>query len=383
VSYVLDEHRRYLADRPRLQRYGEALAELVRPGDVVVDLASGTGILGLLACRAGAARVYAIEGGPIAGLARDIARVNGYGDRIQVVHGDASDVVLPERADLLVSDQIGRFGFDAGLLALVEDARRRLLKPDARLIPATLDLMVAPVEHARQFDRVTFWSRRAADFDVSPAQVIASNTGYPTRFAADHLLADPATGTTVDLTHGSRGGGPLRLDTSFAMQRAGVLHGIGGWFGAQLSPSVRVSNSPLDPCRIARRQAFFPIEAPVAVAEGDRVHLTMRILPDELVVSWAVTVEPRRAAATTFRHSTLNGMLLNPATLRMTAPDYRPVLTDRGLARRTVLELCDGARTLAQIEAEVHRRHAGLFGSDGEAAVFVGEVVTRYTRDAT
>ena len=65
MSLVLDEHRRYLADRFRLLHYERALRELVRPGAVVVDLASGTGILGLFACRAGASRVYAIEAEPM------------------------------------------------------------------------------------------------------------------------------------------------------------------------------------------------------------------------------------------------------------------------------------------------------------------------------
>jgi hypothetical protein len=76
-------------------------------------------------------------------------------------------------------------------------------------------------------------------------------------------------------------------------------------------------------------------------------------------------------------------MIIDGADLEMTDPAYRPVLTDRGVARRSVLELCDGARTLAQIEAEVFARHPGLFASAGEAAVFVGEVVTRYTHDGT
>jgi len=57
VSRGLDEHRHLLSDRARLADLQRAVSTLVRPGDVVVDLASGTGILGLMACRDGAARV--------------------------------------------------------------------------------------------------------------------------------------------------------------------------------------------------------------------------------------------------------------------------------------------------------------------------------------
>jgi hypothetical protein len=61
-------------------------------------------------------------------------------------------------------------------------------------------------------------------------------------------------------------------------------------------------------------------------------------------------------------------------------PRSVPVLTDRGEARRSILELCDGIRTLADVEREVYDRHPSLFKSRDEAAAFVAEVVTRYTR---
>jgi SAM-dependent methyltransferase len=381
LSLVLDEHRQYLADHPRVEGYASALRELVRPGDTVVDIASGTGILGLLACRAGAARVFAIDAGPIAGVARAVARANGFAARVEVQRCHSSEARLPERADLVVSDQIGRFGFDAGILRLSADARARFLKPGGTLIPSRIDLIVAPVEHPSHFDRVAFWGTRPCGFDFATVGVMAANTGYPTRFAADHLISPPATGCRIDLAAASPG--VLRIDVSFTAARPGILGGIGGWFHAQLSPSTTVSNSPLDPGRIRRRQVFFPIERQVPVEAGDRIAVAMRILPDEHIVSWTVDVSPRTGPAVRFAHSTLKGMLMEARDLRMTHPGYRPVLTTRGAARRSVLELCDGARTLAQIEAEVFARHADLFGSAADAAVFVGEVMAESTHDAS
>jgi hypothetical protein len=381
LSLVLDEHRRYVADRSRVDRYAAALTELVRPGDTVVDLASGTGILGLLACRAGAARVIAVEMGPMAAVARALARANGFADRLEVRRCHSSELRLAAPADLIVSDQIGRFGFEADLLRLFADARHRLLKLGGRLIPSGLELMVAPVEHPRQFERVAYWGTRPAGFDFGSLHAIAANTGYPTRFAADQLLSAPATGCRIDLMTES----PhlLRIDTTFSADRAGTFHGFGGWFSARLSPSTTVSNSPLDPRRTRRRQVFFPVARPVPVAKGDGIALAMQILPDEMIVSWKVDVTPRAGARVSFAHSTLTGMLLDPADVRRTDPSYRPRLTDKGVARQSVLELCDGGRTLAQIEAEMLTRHPALFESPAAAAVFVAEVVTRYTTDDT
>ena len=63
-----------------------AIASTVRPGDVVVDLGCGTGILGLLACRAGASRVYAIDSAAWQ-RRRALASANGLTDRITIVNG--------------------------------------------------------------------------------------------------------------------------------------------------------------------------------------------------------------------------------------------------------------------------------------------------------
>ena len=73
MSSVIDEHRTYLSDHARLAAYTAAIYEAVRPGDVVLDLGCGTGILGLLACRAGAARVYAIDSTGMIEVARRLA----------------------------------------------------------------------------------------------------------------------------------------------------------------------------------------------------------------------------------------------------------------------------------------------------------------------
>jgi len=82
LSLVIDEHRQYLCDEVRLAAFGSAVLSTVRRGDVVLDLASGTGIMGLLACRAGAKRVYSIEEGSICLIAREVASANVYSDRI-------------------------------------------------------------------------------------------------------------------------------------------------------------------------------------------------------------------------------------------------------------------------------------------------------------
>lgn len=371
MSIELDAHRQFIADRPRLDAFARAIAATVRPGDVVIDLAAGTGILGLLACRAGAARVYAIEAGAIVGLAGALARANGFADRVRSVHAHSSVAELPERADVVVTDQIGQFGFEAGLVEGLADVRTRMLKPGGRTIPGRVTLFLAPVEAPVFRDGLDFWGSEPAGFSFAPAHEIAVNSGHRFRLEREQLLGMGVAGAVIDLQ--TVVNGPFDCQATLTASRDGRLDGIGGWFVADLADGVAMTNAPGDPARIDRRNVVFPIDQPVPLRGGDTVIVSMRIRPSDLLVRWTVDVPDGRR----FSHSTLGGMLILGDDLKRTHPGSRPRLTGRGVARRTVLELCDG-RPLDAIEREVYDRHADLFDSEVAAQVFVAEVVTRY-----
>jgi len=382
VSLVVDEHRLLVSDEIRLSAFRRAIHEVVRPGAVVLDLASGTGILGLLACEAGAGRVYSIEVGGMIEVARALAAANGFAERTTFIRGLSSEVALPEPVDVVVCDQIGHFGVEAGLVQYGSDARDRFLKPAGTMIPARVELWLAPVTSAELYDRVEFWAQRPAGLDFTPARRWAVNTGYPATLAPDDLLGAPVPTVCLDMTRVTPES--LALTARTSVERAGILHGVGGWFSALLSPHVTVSNSPLARPRLNRRNVFFPIETPVPVATGDVIDVRMQILPADSLISWTVEVWSRtdgeRRRKMRARHSTLAGMLLSREELRRMDPRSAPALTDRGVARLSVLTQCNGVRSLDEIEQAVYDRHSDLFRSRGDASAFVAEVVTRYAR---
>jgi protein arginine N-methyltransferase 1 len=370
VSLELDAHRRFVADRPRVSALAGAIAAAVRPGDVVIDLASGTGILGLLACRAGAARVYCIESGSIISLARDVARSNGFEDRMQFVFAHSSHAHLPERADVLLSDQIGQFGFEAGLIGAVADVRTRLLKPGARVVPGRVTMYLAPVETAELRGDLGLLGRRPG--------------GLPLRACSGHRrqqrAPDPSRAGPVAGRHGVSGAAfdlhtvvdaPFTCEAVVTASRDGVLDGIGGWFVADLEARDHDDQRSRRSNRIDRRNVVFPIDPPARLHAGDAVTVSMRIRPSDLLVRWTVEMPDGQRRS----HSTLAGMFIPREDLERTHPAFMPRLTARGLARRTLLELCDG-RPLHEIEREVYERHRDLFDSETAAHVFVAEVVT-------
>jgi SAM-dependent methyltransferase len=92
-----------LRDRQRTLAFSAAIAATVRPGDVVLDAGAGSGILSLLAARAGAARVFAVEIDPVlADHLRRTVRANHFDDVIRVCEQDARDFVDAEVSALTI-----------------------------------------------------------------------------------------------------------------------------------------------------------------------------------------------------------------------------------------------------------------------------------------
>jgi len=139
------EHARMLHDDRRTGAYLAAIAEAVRPGDVVLDIGTGSGVLAIAAARAGARRVYAVEASDIAGVAERVFAANGVTDTVTLVPGWSRELELPEPADLLVAELIGNEPLEEEILETTLDARRRLLRPEARLIPHRLTLLARPL----------------------------------------------------------------------------------------------------------------------------------------------------------------------------------------------------------------------------------------------
>ena len=86
----------------------------MRPGDVVLDVGAGSGVLSMFAARAGAARVYAVEQTSMAVLAQELVAANGLSDVIEVIQDDVMDIEPPERVDVIVS----------GMARWIRDRRR-------------------------------------------------------------------------------------------------------------------------------------------------------------------------------------------------------------------------------------------------------------------
>jgi hypothetical protein len=73
-------------------------------------LGCAIGNFSVFACRAGAARVYAVEVEPILEVAREVVQTNGFAERVRFLSGRSTELDVPERARLWVSPVEDRTG---------------------------------------------------------------------------------------------------------------------------------------------------------------------------------------------------------------------------------------------------------------------------------
>ncbi|MFZ2493949.1 MAG: 50S ribosomal protein L11 methyltransferase [Thermoanaerobaculia bacterium] len=267
-------HRDLLSDQVRIDAYRAALNATVRPGDVVVDVGTGTGILAFLACQAGARHVYAIEQQHTADGAALLARQLGFADRITVLHGRSTEVELPERADVLVSETIGPLVFNEGWLGIVIDARERLLAPGARLIPSVVDVWIAPVEVPKVYaEQLDWWSTPRHGFDFSLLRMFEANALHSANIDRESLLASPATMMSLraaevsdPVQHGS---------AAFVADRDGTLHGFAIGFTATLADGITLTNA-WGPAT-TWQQGLLLVEQPLAVSAGTPITVQLQV----------------------------------------------------------------------------------------------------------
>lgn len=371
---MLDEHLGYVGDAVRLDQFSKAVNKTVTPGDLVADMGCGTGVLGLLALKAGAARVFFIDESAMIDVARETMRHAGFAGRATCLHGRSSQLELPEQVDVVICDHVGYFGFDYGIVQFLDDARRRFLKPGGKLVPSRIKLYVAAVESTQCSELVNGWRAEHVPPEFHWLQGYAANTKYAVKLDRKDLLGEPAELGVLDLYANN----PAFFSWSVELHigRDAVMHGLAGWFGCELADGVWMTNSPLSDKPINRAQAFLPMEEPVQVKAGDVVRATIMARPADNLIAWVVEFP---SSGKRFSHSTWQGMLFGEEDLIRANPDRTAKLRRAGRARTTVLQYCDGKRTVKEIERLVLSNHPDLFPSSAEISSFVLRVLGRDT----
>src|SRR5205807_474855 len=115
-------------------------------------------------------------------------------------HEQSTKVEISEPADVMVTETMGMFGLDEAIVGAVLDARNRLLRPGAAVIPQRIALSIVPVEDAAYYaEHIGWWSEAHFGIDFSSLRLFASSVVLPKSSDAATFLAPPAPVIDVDL----------------------------------------------------------------------------------------------------------------------------------------------------------------------------------------
>ena len=380
--YSLRDYGEMIADRPRVEAYARAIATAVRANDVVLDIGCGPGVFALLALRAGARKVYAIDCDEIVHFVGDLAAANAIpAERIELIQGDSRKVQLPERVDVIVSDIRGSLPFFGHAIASLEDARRRLLAPGGRIIPQRDTLKAALIEAKDFYSRlVSPWSQPSLGVDLSPSLPRLLNGSYSSQFNSEQLLTDSQIWAVLDYSVGAKAS--ATADLCFSVSRPGIAHGLCLWFDTELFENIGYSSAP-GPHKTIYGQVFLPWSEPVSVQKGEKVWMRLQsnLVGEDYLWRWETKICANAKNPTRhFQQSTFLGINFTPHSLRRRASDFVPTLSEEGQANRWLLQAIDGKTSLQEMAQAAAQRFPAIFPRWEDALHRAAELAARFSR---
>lgn len=378
---AIDDYLAMAHDPVRAPAYLAAMASVIRPGDRVLELGTGFGYFAVHACRLGARHVIAVEPDDAVGHGRAFAEANGCADRITFVQGLSSRYVPSERADVLVEDLRGVSPVHRDRLDVLRDAADRLLVPSARRIPFADDLLVALSDVPADLPRLM--PEQATELhgiSVAPIRALLDHALHRTRGDASSLLAEGRVWARLD--YGALAAGDPSGTAEWTVTRAGRLAGLVSWFRAELAVGIGFDTGP-HAARTAHDRAFLPIGAPIVLAAGDHVRVTVRTRFDGVEPLWAWEVEVTHASGGTERRrcSDLLSRAMSAARRTVRAADHRPQRTPALERLAVLLSAVDGAASLGELAARMRAADPRAFPSEQAALRWTGEELAGFAED--
>jgi type III protein arginine methyltransferase len=265
-------HFALVRDEARNRAYDAALRRVCRPDTRVLDIGSGTGLLAMMAARAGARDVVTCEvNAPVADAAAEIVALNGFAQQIRVVAKKSTDLDvdadLHGRVDVIVSELVSNNLLGEAALPVMADAVARLLEPGGRVIPSHGQVCVALAHHANlQIGRMTF----VDGFDVRPFNRLATQC-RPLKVGDPlvSLRSEPARLFSFDF----QSGGPYGSGKASVALAAtgGPVNGILQWIRLQLDEAGDYENKPAPGATSTWSPLFYQFDEDIDPAPGTAI----------------------------------------------------------------------------------------------------------------
>jgi protein arginine N-methyltransferase 1 len=196
-----------IADSVRVNAYFKAINRYIKPGQVVVDLGTGTGILSFFAAQRQPKKIYAIDHSSFISIARKIADHNGISN-IEFIKANSRNFTCDEKVDVVMHEQLGNALFNENMLENLFDLKSRILDEKGIIFPGKFELYLEPVCLRTDYRIPYIWENSVNGIDYSCLKDLNELNQYKKNdyryrllngFNVDYLLCDPEPVLSVDL----------------------------------------------------------------------------------------------------------------------------------------------------------------------------------------
>ncbi|MEM6583765.1 MAG: 50S ribosomal protein L11 methyltransferase [Pseudomonadota bacterium] len=290
-------------DEERNWRFREALERFAKDR-VVIDIGTGAELVWAQeAARIGASQVFAIEAMEAsAHAASQRLQKMDYADRISLIHAESTNLNLELRADVCVAEIIGSLAGAEGAAAVLSDAKKRLLKPGAIIIPHQC---VSYAAAANLADLLQMKTPAFSPMACPYLKQIFDWAGEPfdvrlrvTNPATDGILSESEIVERLDFN------GDLLVEqehrVALRINKAGTINGILTWLALTCLPGQAPLNALL--CESNWASIFLPLfDEAVQVDVGDTLYLHVKtaLSKDGIHPDYAVQGELKTATGVT------------------------------------------------------------------------------------
>jgi len=288
-------HEIMVADAVRVNTYYEGIRRHINPGDVVVDLGTGTGILSLFAAQQHPRKIYAIDHSDFIHVAEEIATSNGVHD-IEFVQENSRVFTPDEKVDVILHEQIGSTLIDENMIENILDLKKRVLKDTGKILPARFELYLEPVCLAEGFKIPYLWenSVHGVDFSFLKESEECDRFRRTSKLTIEHsaidrFLCEPTPVLSFDLNEMKDGDElPKAIETSKRVVRAGTMDGLCLYFRVIFDDEIGFDTSPLSP-KTSWMHPFFRTEGR-PYEPGDQISFAFSMESPTKWESWTLVV---------------------------------------------------------------------------------------------